>query len=236
MIQQIVMILFSMVLLTGCVIPGVNREESSPIQILYVAPEKVKCNNPLRNNECYLVKTDLNSEWQEYHGEIMGLIYDPGYFYELQVQYDSLSEGSANAPEKQWVLIKMNQKVISTISTDKTNSDLESFLWVLDQFGPPHTLQAAIGDDKPTIFFQNDGHLTGSTGCNRFNGTFTIDDSQIHTGSLAATKKMCPDGEGLLEQEQTILRTLTNAAKYQLEKDTLQIFDVSSSSVLIYKK
>jgi heat shock protein HslJ len=182
------------------------------------------------------VKTDLNSEWQEYHGEIMGLIYESGYFYELQVQYDSLSEQSANAPEKQWVLIKMNQKVLSTVPTDKTNTDLVSYLWVLDQFGPPLTLREAIGDDRPTIFFQDDGHFTGSTGCNRFNGTYFIDGSLIHTGSLAATKKMCPGGEGLLEQEQTIFQTLANAEKYQLDKDTLQIFDASNSRILIYKK
>jgi heat shock protein HslJ len=223
-------------LLVGCSLPGIPQKETSPIQTLFVGPQKVKCDNPLRNNECYQVKDNPEKEWELYKGEIMGLQYEPDYFYELQVQKDSLSQSSANAPEQQWVLIEIVQKVSSAGGQVVTNSELAGSVWLLDQIGSPQTLKMAFGETIPTIFFQPDGHFTGSTGCNRFNGTYTTESFRIHLGSIAATKKMCTGQPGMLEQEQTILKTLGTAERYQLDNGKLFIFSTGDTQVLIYKK
>jgi heat shock protein HslJ len=42
-----------------------------------------------------------------------------------------------------------------------------------------------------TAVFGSDGTLTGSTGCNSFRGSYTLDGTRIKIGPLAATKKAC---------------------------------------------
>ena len=52
----------------------------------------------------------------------------------------------------------------------------------------------AEGPQQPTIAFNSDdGQVSGSTGCNRFNGTFTFqkDANELTFGPLATTRKMC---------------------------------------------
>ena len=200
-------------LLSGCSLPGSQRVETSPILTLYVGPKMVTCDNPLRNNLCYQVKDSPEKEWELYKGEIMGLQYEPDYFYELKVRKDSLSSPSENAPEQQWVMMEMIQRASSAIGQEETKNELAGTAWSLDQFGSPQKLVMALGEPVPSIFFQQDGHFTGSTGCNKFNGSYTTDSFRVHFESIASTKKMCSGQTGMLEQEQTILKTVETAGK-----------------------
>jgi heat shock protein HslJ len=222
-------------LLVGCSLPEAPQKETSPIVKLFVGPQKVNCDNPLRNNSCYQVKNMPDKEWELYKGEIMGLQYTPGYNYELQVQKDSLSNSSPDVPEQQWVLIKVIQKVPTSAGNLIATYELAGSVWVLDQFGSPQTLSMAVGEEIPTILFQDDGHYVGSTGCNRFNGSYATENSRIQISSLASTKKMCPGQPGMLEQEQSILKTLDSAERYQLENGRLSIFTSGDTQVLIYR-
>jgi heat shock protein HslJ len=228
--------ILSIFLLASCTLPWNNRVETSPIVTLFVGSERVFCDNPLRNNLCYQVKAKLEDDWELYKGEIMGLQYSPDFLYELQVQKDSLSVLSENAPEQQWVLIKTIQKVPVTGEGLDEKNELNGSVWVLDQFGSPQTLHTATGAMIPTLHFQQDGHFTGSTGCNRFNGTYSTENQQIAFSSVAVTKKMCQGENGMLEQEQSILKIIELADKYKFENNKLLIFSEADAQVLIYKK
>lgn len=63
--------------------------------------------------------------------------------------------------------------------------------------------QAAEGAE---IAFDPDGHIFGSTGCNRFTGAATQDGTTLTVGPLATTNMACPDP--LMAQEDAILRLL----------------------------
>lgn len=229
-------ILLSLFLLTGCEIPLIQREETSPIVPLYVGPEMVECDNPLSNNLCFQIKTTPDEPWQLYKGNIMGLQYEPGFMYELQVQKDSLSKSSPISPEQQWVLIKIVQKVSMNIENISINKDLVGKVWNLTEFGSPDALRTAIGENVPNLFFHEDGHFTGDTGCNRFNGSFQFSPEKIIFSAIASTKMMCAGESGKLEQEQTILKTLENAGMYQLENGSLTILSSDGNMVLFYKQ
>jgi heat shock protein HslJ len=224
------------ILLTGCTLPWMVREEPSPKVTLFVGPERVFCDNPLRNNLCYQVKGKPEDQWELYKGEIMGLIYQPDYIYELQVQKDSLSNPTENAPEQQWVLMKIIQKAPISNEGVVEKQGIKGATWTLDQFGTQEALHSAVGDTLPTIFFQENGHFTGSSVCNKFNGSYSIDNLKIQFGSIAITKKMCPTENGMLEQEQTILRTLETADTFEFDSNNLSIFSSTASLVLKYKK
>ena len=115
-------------------------------------------------------------------------------------------------------------------------SDLVGVMWTLTQFGSPAELKTAIGESFPNLFLHTDGHFTGNTGCNRFNGSFKVENTEMLFTAIAATKMMCAGQPGKLEQEQTILKTLEGSGKFQLEKGLLTIFAADGSRVLIFKQ
>lgn len=55
----------------------------------------------------------------------------------------------------------------------------------VDDGGPSHPAAAA------TIAFGAKGEISGSTGCNRFRGTYELDDGALVIGPLALTKMAC---------------------------------------------
>ena len=55
------------------------------------------------------------------------------------------------------------------------------------------------------------GRLTGSAGCNTYNATFTIDGGAIEITPPATTRKICPEPEGVMEQETAYLAALASA-------------------------
>ena len=67
---------------------------------------------------------------------------------------------------------------------------------------------------KPSISFNSaDKKVMGLTGCNNFNGSFTLDGNKINiSDALALTRKMCADMTG----EQTFLETLKKINSYSV--------------------
>lgn len=128
------------------------------------------------------------------------------------------------------------QGITSPSSIVAVNSDLIGSAWSLYQFGSPQDLSLAFGEQVPTISFQTNGHVSGSTGCNRFTGDFSTDDFRIQFDSIAVSKKMCSGQSGLLEQEQTILKTIETAGRYQIDDGKLSIFSSGDEQILIFKK
>jgi len=67
-------------------------------------------------------------------------------------------------------------------------SDLAGTGWVLEELGG-----ATLVDVEPTVTFGGDGTVTGSSGCNTFSGTYTLDGATVSFGPLATTKMACSD-------------------------------------------
>ncbi|WP_405898941.1 META domain-containing protein [Streptomyces sp. NBC_00727] len=55
-------------------------------------------------------------------------------------------------------------------------------------------------EDRARITFGRDGTVHGTLGCNTFRGTAKVSGSAIAFGTLAVTRKMCPDPEMRLER------------------------------------
>jgi len=83
-----------------------------------------------------------------------------------------------------------------------------------------------LADVRPTIAFSGDGTVTGSGGCNDFNGTYTVDGSKLTFGPLASTKKACADAVNSLETaymtalQATTAYEITSDAKLKLTAGT----------------
>jgi heat shock protein HslJ len=83
---------------------------------------------------------------------------------------------------------------------------------------PGTTLTARFGDD---------GSLSGSAGCNDYNGTYTIEGDAITIGPLATTRKACE--EAIMTQEQQFLAALQGSTSYRISGDVVTLVLASGS-------
>jgi heat shock protein HslJ len=81
---------------------------------------------------------------------------------------------------------------------------------------------------KIEVEFGPDGRITGSGGCNRFFGGYTVSGNHIKIGPLASTRKGCP---GLIKLEATFFATLQAADSFEQTDTTLILFDASGAKL-----
>src|SRR4030095_7891313 len=85
------------------------------------------------------------------------------------------------------------------------------------------TLAETFTMKKPELQLEN-GRLTGTTGCNRINGAYTVSGNSIQFGpNLAMTKMGCPNYD-----ENIFLDAFNKVNRYQLKGGELQLLQDSS--------
>jgi heat shock protein HslJ len=64
--------------------------------------------------------------------------------------------------------------------------------WILVSYGDPASPQPAPADIVITAVFSPEGFLSGFSGCNQYNASYTLQDQQITLGPIATTQMACP--------------------------------------------
>jgi len=96
-----------------------------------------------------------------------------------------------------------------------SDSALTDEIWVLQDFGQP-----LLPDTTITIEFIEDGQVSGSAGCNRYFGSFSLDGDSLITSPIGSTQKWC---EGEMEQETAFLQALQAATGLTVTETALTI-------------
>ena len=108
--------------------------------------------------------------------------------------------------------------------------------WMLSGYRDPDgVLVSPIPGSPITITFDPSGGLTGSSGCNSYHGTYTVEGELLSIRSLTSTKMYCSEPEGLMAQEERYLSLLSDSTRYQiLDRNlVLSYYDVRKN--LVYK-
>lgn len=74
-----------------------------------------------------------------------------------------------------------------------------------------------------TIVFGADGRVNGSSGCNRYTGTYEAQGRGVRFGPLASTKKACVEPKGVMEQESAFFAALRTATRVRVEGERLEL-------------
>jgi heat shock protein HslJ len=82
---------------------------------------------------------------------------------------------------------------------------------------------SVLGGSTLTMSFSADGRVSGSAGCNNYVATYTASGKSLTIGPAAATRKMCVNPEGVMEQEQQFLKALETVATARQEGDRLEL-------------
>jgi putative lipoprotein len=106
---------------------------------------------------------------------------------------------------------------------------LRNTYWKLIQLGES-PVQVGEGQSEPhMILAEGTTQVSGSGGCNRFTGGFTLEGDALRFSRMASTMMACADG---MEQEGRFLADLAKVARYRIAGDRLELQDDSGATVL----
>ncbi len=143
----------------------------------------------------------------------------PGKIYAFS---PSPKDGSLDASSQVDVLF-------GEVDTGEEVVKLEDHLWILERYGG----EEMLADTRITAEFK-DNQVTGTAGCNNYFASYERTDSTLEVGQIGATRMMCSDPEGIMEQESGYLALLESANTYQIEAGRLKVQNASGEVVLIY--
>ena len=102
-------------------------------------------------------------------------------------------------------------------------SELDDTSWLLESHGPPGNLTQIIENTNVSLDFVGSGHrVTGSTGCNAFDGTYEVEGNALTINYEIGAGQRC-DLSAIVEQEQMFLSTFVDAESFTLDDDVLTI-------------
>ena len=107
-------------------------------------------------------------------------------------------------------------------------SSLEGVPWVLVSGVDVDGWEAVA----PSLTFE-DGQASGSSGCNQFSGSYTVDGSSLELGELAMTAMGCPPPAD--EVERASMDALQGTAGWRLEGEELVLVDADDAELLRYR-
>lgn len=118
----------------------------------------------------------------------------------------------------------------TTASQSGSSGDLIGKVWALTELkGTPPAAGVGISAQ-----FSSNGKVSGSAGCNRYNGTYTVSGNSITFSSpLATTMMMCD--EAVMEQESAYLQALGEAKTFSVNGDQLTLAGADNSSLVVYQ-
>jgi heat shock protein HslJ len=115
--------------------------------------------------------------------------------------------------------------------------------WQMQDYANPAIttgMSTVLSGAIPTIEFGEDDAspdgaiVSGSGGCNTYQGTYTVDGESLTFGPLAATLMACSDPEGVMEQEAVFLAQLQSATGYRIDGDQLHILNDKGHLVILF--
>jgi putative lipoprotein len=106
---------------------------------------------------------------------------------------------------------------------------LRNSYWKLTRLGES-PVQVGEGQREPhLILAEGKTRVSGSGGCNRFTGGFTLKGDKLRFSRMASTMMACVDG---MEQEGRFFRELARVAHYRIAAEQLELLDDSGATVM----
>lgn len=112
---------------------------------------------------------------------------------------------------------------IAACSDQNTEEPAASLVgsWQLTSYGPANSPLPAVEDTEAGMIFNEDGTVTGNSGCNGFGGNYTVEGDQITFSEIVSTLIACE--EPLRSQEQVVLEVMADSATYNIDGNTLAL-------------
>jgi heat shock protein HslJ len=116
--------------------------------------------------------------------------------------------------------------LLGACSSSDSSQDLTSKIWLLSELNG----KAPITGTGITAEFDQDGKVSGSSGCNNYSTSYTVDGNQLAFGEqMASTLMACP--EPIMEQERDYTQALGDTDTYEISNDELTLKDTNGNEL-----
>jgi heat shock protein HslJ len=120
--------------------------------------------------------------------------------------------------------------VRGTLSTQEPESAPLIGAWKLISYGATDTISSALADVEAGLTFNEDGTITGTSGCNEFGGNYMVDGNEIDLDEIVSTLMLCD--APVMDQEEAMHQVLAEKVAFQIEGNTLTI--MKNGKVLVF--
>ncbi len=107
--------------------------------------------------------------------------------------------------------------------------------WVAVSLADSTGANVPLTTTAPTITFNDDGTVNGTTGCNTLFGPYTVEIGTISIGPVATTRVACTS-EALTTQENAYVTALDAAATWTIEDDLLILADSAGTTLATFAR
>lgn len=121
---------------------------------------------------------------------------------------------------------------IVVMQMERLSTELAGTEWAVTGInnGKGGVVSIAAGTE-PTMAFAAD-RLSGTTGCNTFTTTYSVGDTEIVVGPIAATRMLCNE-DGVMDQENQMLAALERSVSYEISGTTLTLRSEDQSTQVV---
>ncbi len=138
---------------------------------------------------------------------------------------DGAASGPANDPIELLV-----ERVPS--SRPASSAKLTGVKWRLTMLNEK-PYDASAGAEQPSLqFSEQDGRVSGNSGCNRVTGGYTVDADQLRFGKLVMTKRACLKGMAI---EREFAKALEEAQRHTLSNNKLTLYSGDGRAVAAFQ-
>ena len=102
--------------------------------------------------------------------------------------------------------------------------------WTLTFYGSATSPTPAVPDSGAKLTFNNDGKVTGNSGCNGLGGNYKVESNQIMFSEVVSTLMACD--EARMVQESAFTKVLSGTAEYVIKDNVLTISN--NGTVLVF--
>lgn len=103
--------------------------------------------------------------------------------------------------------------------------DLAGSSWEVTAYNTGREAVAGVPAGVTLTLTFADGRMAGSAGCNRFTGSYTQEGTRLTPGSIATTRRMCAEPDGVMQVEQAFVAALEAVRRVDLEGDIVRLRD-----------
>jgi heat shock protein HslJ len=111
-----------------------------------------------------------------------------------------------------------------------SGDSLEGEAWVVSGTDAGSGAVQPLAGTVITAIF-DDGSLSGTSGCNSYFASYSVDADSIGIGPIGSTLAFCGEPEGVMDQEAAYLSLLEDADRYERDDDSLTL--LQGDTVLI---
>src|SRR5674476_80615 len=122
----------------------------------------------------------------------------------------------------------------ATATTTLPALQLERPMWILTSLATETGMINTLPNTTITATF-DDANVTGSSGCNRYFGSYQLNKTEIKIGQIGSTLMFCVDPDGVMTQETTYLLLLTNVTSYAISNNELTLSDSLGNPQLVFE-